>query len=108
MTLRGDGLPGATWWSETEADWWAQRDIRPQEATAATGPRTGPSPRGEQDWEARAGSPGLTLHAQRLSKAKGRAGQGRAGPSHLPRRVPTTERLWPPRESQGTGQAPPC
>ena len=76
MTLGGDGLLGATWRSKTEADRWAQRDIRPQEATAATGPRTRPSPRGEQDWETRAGSPRLMPCAQRLSRAKGRAGQG--------------------------------
>lgn len=43
--------------------------------------RLGPLLRvGGQAWETRAGSPGLTPRAQRLSKAKGRAGQGRALP----------------------------
>lgn len=62
MALGGEGLPGATWRSETEADRWPSRTANHRKRAA-----------------------GLTPRAQRLSKAKGRAGSSsptQEGPYH--------------------------
>lgn len=98
MTLRGEGLLGATWWSEMEVDWWAQRDSRPQEVDGS---------HRSTDWALSSGGAGLGDQGQapqgsrhvHSASPRPRAGQG---PPRPLRRVPTTEGLWPPRESRGT------
>lgn len=99
MTLRSDGLLGATWQSEMEVDWWARWGIRPQEADGS---------HGSTDWALSSGQWGAGLGDQgRLPRAHATCtaplqgqGQGRALP--LTQRVPTMEQLQLPRESRGS------